>query len=73
MKNKYLDWLVLMFSIICLIIMSGVFYNLSVSIDENNLSMSSILGGYTWQYLYWAMGVLNILIISTSIIKLKKN
>ena len=73
MKNKSLDWLVLIFSIICLIIMSGVFYNLSVSIDENNLSMSSILGGYTWQYLYWAMGAFNILIISISIHKLRKS
>lgn len=72
MKNKVLDWIILIFGIVCFVIMVVIFWNISIYIDEYNLSMSNVLGNSIFQYLYWIMGALTLGICGISIINLKK-
>ena len=72
MNNKVLDLLIFILGIVCLVIMIAIFWNISIFIDEHNLSMSSVLGNYFFQYLYWIMGILTLCICGISIINFKK-
>lgn len=72
MKGKRLNYISLLLGIVCLIIMSCIFYNISIFVDEYNFSMSKVLGSFLWTYLYWFMGLLNLIICLISIINVRK-
>lgn len=72
MKDKKLNYISLILAIISLIIMGCIFYNISIFIDEYNFTMSKVLGGFLWTYLYWFMGLLILIICFISIINIRK-
>lgn len=71
MKSKILNYISLILGIGCLIIMSFIFYNISIFIDEYNFSMSNVLGSFLGMYLYGFMGIFTLIICFISIINIK--
>lgn len=53
MSSKVINAIIFILSIICLIISSRLFWNMSIFIDGYNLSPSVVYGGYFWGYMNW--------------------
>lgn len=53
MKNKVLNTIIFISSIICLIISIKLFWNMGIYVDEYSTGPSVVCGGDFWLYMDW--------------------
>ena len=51
--------------------MYNLLVNMSIFVDEHNLSIDIVLGSNIHMYLYWIMGILNLFVCIISAVSLK--
>lgn len=66
MKNKLINLIVFVLSLICLIIETHLFYNVGIFIDEFCTSPDVVYGGDFWVYMDWLKLFLLALIVLLS-------
>lgn len=71
MKIKTSNLIILILGICNLLIMYNLLVNMSIFVDEHNLSIDIVLGSNIHMYLYWIMGILNLFVCIISAVSLK--